>query len=130
MKNKKGSWQMIRPYTWEEFEVDVPRLVADVRKAFTRRNSLTGIYAVPRRGLVLGVRLSHELDLPLIMGGVTKNTLVVDDIVDTGATLMPYRKRGCPILTLFKHTDCPTNPMFFLRENSAWVIFPWEKREY
>jgi hypoxanthine phosphoribosyltransferase len=116
-----------RPYTWEEFEVDVPRLIEMVRKASKRYAGFNGIYAVPRGGLVLGVRLSHELDLPMILGGVDKRTLVVDDIADSGNTLEPYRKRGCAILTIFKHNMCPFTPTFHVRENTMWVKFPWEK---
>jgi hypoxanthine phosphoribosyltransferase len=119
----------VRPYTWEEFEVDIKGLVAMVRAAKGSKK-LTGIFAVPRGGLVPGVRLSHELDLPLIMGGVTESTLVVDDIVDTGTTLAPYRKRGCPILTLFRHAECLVTPTFHARENRTWVVFPWEKSGY
>jgi hypoxanthine phosphoribosyltransferase len=114
-------------YTWMEFDADVSRLVKMVRKGAPLPDGFTGLYAVPRGGLVVGVRLSHELDLPLIIGGVDKRTLVIDDIADSGHTLEPYRKRGCAILTLFKHVQCPFTPTFYVRENDAWVHFPWEK---
>jgi hypoxanthine phosphoribosyltransferase len=118
-------------YTWGEFEEDIPRLIEAIQRSsrFGERGfpGFSGIYAIPRGGLVLGVRLSHELDLPMIIGGVDKRTLVVDDIADKGHTLEPYRKRGCAILTLFKHNDCPFTPTFYMRQNDRWVHFPWEK---
>lgn len=112
-------------YTWEMFEIDVPFLVKTIQH--TKGAKFNGIYALPRGGLPLGVRLSHELDLPLIIGGVDKTTLVVDDIADTGNTLEPYRKRGCCIATIYRHRMCPFTPHFFARENEQYIHFPWEK---
>jgi hypoxanthine phosphoribosyltransferase len=118
-------------YQWEEFEKDVRFIVEAIRRSsrFGERffSGFSGIYAVPRGGLVLGVRLSHELDLPLIYGGVDRKVLVVDDIADSGNTLEPYRKRGCAIATIFKHQNCPFTPHFYARENSVYVNFPWER---
>lgn len=112
-------------YLWQDFEYDVHQLL---RLIYATGRPIEGIYAVPRGGLVLGVRLSHELDLPLVYGGVDKNILIVDDIADTGNTLEPFRKRGCQIATLLRHVNCPFVPTYYSRENSEWVTFPWEKQ--
>ncbi len=48
------------------------------------------IYGIPRGGLILGVILSHKLDVPLILDPLSaqnKRLLVIDDISDTGTTL-------------------------------------------
>lgn len=116
-------------YTWSDFSQDTQQIVASIRSSFHHGpggRQFTGIYAIPRGGLVLGVALSHALELPMIMGGVDKHVLVVDDIADKGHTLEPYRKRGCAIATLFRHVACPFSPMWFARENDRWVKFPWE----
>ena len=112
-------------YTWEEFEADVRFLL---HKIELKGRTYNGIYAIPRGGLVLGVRLSHELDIPLVMGGVTDDVLVVDEICDTGRALHPFLKR-CDTLTILKHEDCEISPTYWMRTNSKWVVFPWEKQE-
>lgn len=84
-------------YTWTDFTQDTQAIVASIRSSFHHGpggRPFTGIYAIPRGGLILGVALSHALELPMIMGGVDKHVLVVDDIADKGHTLEPYRKRG------------------------------------
>ena len=50
---------------------------------------IKNIYAIPRGGLPLAVSLSHRLNLPIIMNEteISPQTLVVDDIFDSGATL-------------------------------------------
>lgn len=111
-------------YTWEQFDDDVFALMVKLRRADKK---YTGIYAIPRGGLVLGVVLSHALDIPMVMGGVTSNTLVVDEICDTGRSLRPYLGR-CDTLTIYKHEDCDVLPTYFMRTNSQWVEFPWEVR--
>lgn len=110
-------------YTWEEFEADVCYFLIEIQKAQKTYNS---ILAIPRGGLVLGVRLSHELGIPLILGGARSDTLVVDDICDSGNTLLPYVNQ-CDTLTIYKQVDCPIEPTFWTREKQqSWIKFPWE----
>jgi len=111
-------------YSWEDFENDLRQI-----KVFLEGRSrlYTGIYAIPRGGLVLGVRLSHELDLPLIYGGVTSDTLVVDEIADTGDALHPYLKK-CDTIVLHRNIRCPIKPTFWAQDSDGYVIYPWESR--
>jgi len=113
-----------RRYTWEEFEEDIPKLVSAIKKT---RKHFNGIYGVPRGGLAIAVKLSHHLDLPLLAGGVTSKTLVVDDIADTGSTLLPYRDRKATIVTLFWHPKSKIKPHIWLhKKETDWIVFPWE----
>ena len=88
---------------------------------------------IPRGGLVVAVRLSHLLDVPLIDSTVhllPTSTLVVDDIADTGRTLERFRK-GCVhvyIATLYYHKQSSVVPDFWVREKTdKWIVFPWEQ---
>lgn len=112
-------------YSWENFDNDLRQI-----KVFLegRGRTYTGIYAVPRGGLVLGVKLSHMLDLPLIFGGVTKDTLVVDEIADTGDALHPYLKK-CDTVVLHRNIHCPIKPTFWAQDSEGYVIYPWEDAE-
>ncbi|MDO8523384.1 MAG: phosphoribosyltransferase [bacterium] len=112
-------------YTWQEFGEDIPKLVAKIKKLNRR---FDGIYGVPRGGLPIAVALSHRLNLPLLIGGVNSKTLLVDDIADTGSTLLPYADRKATIVTLFWHPKSKVKPHVWLRKKETdWILFPWEK---
>jgi len=111
-------------YTWKEFEQDIDVLARRIKKW---KRKFNGIYGMPRGGLPLAVALSHKLNLPLLLGGVTAKTLVVDDIADSGSTLTPYQERHACIVTIFYHPKSRVEPALWLRKKTAdWIVFPWE----
>jgi hypoxanthine phosphoribosyltransferase len=85
-----------------------------------------GVYGIPRGGLILATVISHYLHLPILMAP-SNNSLVVDDISDTGETLMGIKHKK--ILTLFYTTWSISKPDYFydykLRKED-WIVFPWE----
>src|SRR5881396_2402761 len=119
-------------YSWRDFEDDVRRILQFLSLA-GRDGPYTGIFAIPRGGLVLGVRLSHELDLPLIWGGVTKDVLIVDEICDKGSTLQPYIDRGCDSIVIHRREGSSIRPTFWAQEvplyNHTYVVYPWESNK-
>lgn len=118
-------------YGWLDFERDALKIAAKLKPMATMKH-WSGIYAIPRGGLVLGVRLSHELGIPLFSSEsyvlTNPHIIVVDEIADTGKTLRIFRENLNPIVTLWKHVDCPLMPDIYLHENRDWVVFPWEKQ--
>jgi hypothetical protein len=65
-----------------------------------------------------------------------KKILLVDDISDTGKSLaaavehLKKRKAGSIfVATLVKKPHSEFTPDLYIKETSAWVIFPWEVRE-
>ncbi|WP_456475074.1 phosphoribosyltransferase [Candidatus Pyrohabitans sp.] len=65
-----------------------------------------------------------------------KKVLLVDDIADTGKSLIIARRhleeRGAGeifVVTLVKKPHSEINPDLYVKETDAWVIFPWEVRE-
>jgi len=109
---------------WDDFEKDVPKLIRKIKKL---RKRFDGIYGIPRGGLSIAVKLSHELNLPILVGGVTAKTLLVDDVADSGSTLLPYTNRKATIVTIFYKPWSKVKPDIWLRETKKHVIFPWEK---
>lgn len=113
-------------YTWEQFDNDVKQIVGWIKIG----GYFDGIYGLPKGGLVLAVKLSYLTGLSLVLNKeeITKDTLVVDDISDTGKTLKEFKEKGCYIVTLFWHKQAITRPDFALREKKKdWIIFPWEE---
>jgi len=106
---------------WEEFGEMADKLAEQIKGDFD------GIYAMPRGGLPLAVTLSHRLKLPLLMEP-TKETLIVDDISDTGESLKNIS--GEKIACLHSTPWTITKPDWFvkMKENKEdWIVYPWEK---
>lgn len=109
--------------TWEDAERFVERLSEEC-------GDVSGVFAPARGGLCLGVMLSHALGVPLLMAPCD-NCLIVDDICDTGDTMLHYRNAtDCKIATMFYVEGASVTPDFWMfeKERGDWVTFPWEAR--
>jgi hypothetical protein len=112
-------------FTQTIFEQSVIKIVEKIKES---KKQYKNIYPIPRGGLILGVYLSHELKLPLITDNITENTLVVDDICDTGSTLKQFADNDKAVLvTKSKGLSITNNLIFNITvSNNTWVHFPWE----
>lgn len=118
-------------YTWEQFDEDCKKIIEWIRE---NNFKFTGIYGIQRGGLILAVKLSHLLHIPLILNrtSIYSKTLIVDDIADTGKTLKNLmggvRTKKNIVITLWYHKQSKFKPNFTLREKKkAWIVYPWEK---
>jgi hypoxanthine phosphoribosyltransferase len=109
-------------YSWRQFDGDMKKIISLVKKSGKK---FDGVWGPSRGGLVPAVMLSHGLGLPLL-NKPTRRTLVIDDIADTGRTLVPYKGKNF-IVTPFYHKQSIVVPDVWLREKkNQWIIFPWE----
>jgi len=144
--------------SWEEIEKLCKKLAHKIKeKGFDRRIfiGLSRGGLVPLRLLsdYLGIDEIHVVRVkfyekvgktkakPKIMHGVQfdiagKDVLIVDDIADTGesitAAVNHLKERGAKsiaVATLLKKPHSKIAPDLFVKETSAWVIFPWEIHE-
>ena len=85
-----------------------------------------GVYGFPRGGVCLAVALSHSLGLSLL-DEPKNNSLIVDDIYDTGYTLEKVRNLESTETHVWISKIKPTwwNAYKYINENE-WIIFPWE----
>lgn len=91
------------------------------------------VYGVPRGGLFIATFLSYRFNKPLLLNeaDIKWDTLVVDDISDSGKTLEYLRKRigfdflTASIYTRYKSTY-KTNYTVKELQNDDWIIFPYE----
>ena len=106
---------------WIEFEECVDSIS---KKCKDKR--FNGIYGFPRGGLCLAVALSHSLDLPLI-NEPKNNSLIVDDIYETGTTLEKIRHLKDSEAYVWVSRKTPTwwNAYKYINEKE-WFVFPWE----
>lgn len=113
-------------YSWHDFDEDMNKIAA-----WARPHKFKNVYGMPRGGLVPAVKLSHLLDIHLILHpeSITSDTLVIDDIIDRGDTLHNFFisiGRSCRFVSIFFNEDSFFEPAFFVRKKKYWVIFPWE----
>ena len=121
------------PYTWQDFDKDVDDILTHIKNEGW---TIKQIYAIPRGGLVLGVVLSNALGCELITKLEGKNqfydnVLVVDDIADSGKTLLSIPKIFLyRTITLFRKECTQFVPNKACRDctKDQWISFPWEPK--
>lgn len=134
--------------SWEEFENDIKYLAGEIDKG-----KVSKIVAITKGGLVpayylakhLGVKYLETLCIssydaknhpqePVVIPfskeiDTRKGWLIVDDLVDGGAT-MELAKSYFPnalFACLYRKPHSPKDPDFYVKELDGWVVFPWEK---
>lgn len=108
---------------WGAFEVLAERLIKQLEG-----RTYTGVYGFPRGGLVLAVKLSHRLNIPLLMAPA-EGCIVCDDISDSGETLEKYVKsEKCTTATLLMRSSTRAVPAYIGERvtDHSWIEFPWE----
>jgi hypoxanthine phosphoribosyltransferase len=111
----------MRSLSWQEFEQAV-----DTMAARYGDRSHTGVYGIPRGGLVLAVTLSHRLELPLLEAA-QPGCLLVDDVYETGRTLEAYRHvADCTALVWVSKVMPQWWQAVEVVSSNEWIVFPWE----
>ena len=138
---------MISRICWCDYSVMIHDLAQQVKRF--KRGKPKQIVALGRGGFVPGVQLSHLLDIPVVPlmwqtrdGHINekyvtdKHTLIVDDINDSGRTLMDVCTKNIwdgsysVAVLLHKYTSEFTAVDYYaeIADNDKWYVFPWEKR--
>ena len=112
---------MISYFTWCEFDKSVEHIANKCKFL-----EFSGIYGVPRGGLCLAVALSHKLKINLI-SEPTKNSLIVDDVYETGITLNTFKDvEGAMFFVLFSKIRPTWWNTVHISKKREWIVFPWE----
>ena len=69
--------------SWKAFDAYVNRIAASIRTNHAI-SQISGVYGFPRGGLVLAVKLSYLLELPLLMAPA-KNCIYIKPICRSGS---------------------------------------------
>ena len=135
--------------TWDEFHQDVKNLCSKIKKS----GSYNKIVAISRGGLIpagiisyeLGIRQTsviniatyvgsahlklNEVDNPELVGKVDKNTLIIDDLSDSGQTLNVMRRQfpHGTFATIYAKPNGAAEVDICSRQiEDKWVVFPWD----
>lgn len=115
--------------SWKDMEEFVDSLIEEMNK---QNFKPTGVYGIPRGGLILATLISYKLDIPLLMNA-SKGCLIIDDIADSGRTLLHYTENDTQfnryfIATMYYHQRSIVKPNYYkFEKNDKWIVFPWEE---
>ena len=112
--------------TWGQVDTLVTILKNKVLDKLPEIGSVMGI---ARGGLIPAVMLSHKLGVPYT-NLVAPNTLVVDDICDSGKTIK--EAPGVYTATLHYKKSAIVKPSVYaslLLNESQWIVYPWERQD-
>ena len=115
--------------TWNVIDEAVTDIAFNIKKT---NKDFKGVYGIPRGGLILAVMLSHKLDLPLIMSKdeLDENSIIIDDIADTGRTLWDFLEYQSYVVTIHKHEKSIFKPDYsVLDKGDKWIVYPWETED-
>lgn len=114
--------------SWEDIDKYLDAVVEDVKK---RGFKPSGVFGVPRGGLIFATMLSYKMDIPLLLNA-SKNCIIIDDIADSGRTLLHYTQNDTQfnkyyITTMFYHERSLVKPDFYMFEKkNNWIVYPYE----
>ena len=109
--------------SWDDVNELVDKLC---EKIITELPNIDSVFGLKRGGLIPAVMVSHKLGLPW-SDVMLSNTLVIDDICDTGETLK--NTVGCYTAVLHHkpHTACYTPSICAVtHDGDEWLNYPWE----
>ena len=112
-------------FTWNDFDKAVEFIANKCNLS-----KFSGVYGIPRGGICLAVALSHKLKIKFLSEPI-ENSLIVDDIYDTGVTLSAFKDiKGSTYFVLFSKKSPVWWNTVSMAETNEWIVFPWEDKLY
>lgn len=112
--------------SWDDVNQLVDKLCAQITKSEIPVKSVLGL---KRGGLIPAVMVSHKLGLPW-SDVMLPDTLVIDDICDSGVTLRDCVCSYTAVLYYKPHTANFVPTLFAaIHEGDEWIIYPWENKD-
>lgn len=115
--------------TWEDVVLSAGTAANELVKT---KRFVNGVYGIPRGGACLAVLFSHLLKVEFLTAP-REGCLIVDDICDTGNTLVEYQKYHPIFYTDVSKETAKVQPdlcgLFvpeLHKDSEAWFEFPWE----
>ncbi len=126
-------YEVLDYLSWADFRICVEFLVSQIKEYEEKTGTkFCSIYGIPRGGLILGVSLSYNLRLPLVLekSEIKETTLIVDDCTNTGKTLNEFTK-AFPNKTavIFSKPKSIFKPDFYFRETDNTINYCWENKD-
>jgi hypoxanthine phosphoribosyltransferase len=112
--------------SWDDINDLVDKLC---EKIITEQPNIDSVHGIKRGGLIPAVMVSHKLGLPW-SDVMYPNTLVIDDICDTGVTLRGIVGCNTAVLHYKPHTSCfKPNIYAQIHKGDEFIYYPWERKD-
>lgn len=89
------------------------------------------IYGIPKNGLIIASMISNKLGVPIVdKKDIQKNnTLIVDDILDSGNTILKYQEKADCLVIFSKKKKLPDGVLYCYKfvKKDEWVSWFWEE---
>jgi GTP cyclohydrolase I len=108
--------------TWETVRAEAHKIADRHRGAH-----VTDVYGIPTGGAPVAIMVADALAVPVAESPTPGNSLIVDDLVDTGRTMAQYRKSGYRCDAMFRKSYSPADLAPDATVTDGWLAFPWEK---
>lgn len=111
-----------RKITFEEYDNAISLLAQKIKASGKK---YTAVYGIPRGGYYPAIQLSNILGIPAVTSPIS-GVLIVDDIMDSGATLTPYTQDKAVVYC--KDVEkAEKSGIFYAEPFNEWLDIPDEK---
>ena len=130
---KRKRYQQVYTHSWDEMDGIIKRFAM-----LLPYGSI--VWGIPRNGSMIASWAAHHnpslqvsLQQPMPFTATPQSgdgpTIIIDDILDSGDTLLPYVNAGFYTATLFWRDKAPLRPTWTLltAPRGIWLQFPWEQ---
>lgn len=95
----------------------------------TKNKHYTGVYGIPRAGLLLATLFSYKADIPLLLAP-QPGCLVIDDDIGTGLTISAYAGKY-DTAVMYTNETCSVKATYFWKyyDNKSYKVFAWNVKE-
>lgn len=114
----------MRTLTWKDIETEADRLADRIAG---RSSAITSVYGIPQGGAPVALMVAARTGLTIVEEPHIGTTLIVDDLVDSGATLDRYHTAGFVVDALYRKPHSPTHLAADATLVDDWLAFPWER---
>ena len=127
-----------RYVSWNEIDELVNSLTQQIAQSGIQ---IENIFGLQRGGLIPAVMISHKLGIPMTKGTISPNTLIIDDICDSGVTFANFfethqKEYAFPFNLNFaclhyKPQTSKFKPTFYssIWNSNDWIVYPWERED-
>jgi hypoxanthine phosphoribosyltransferase len=124
--------------SWNEIDELVNSLTQQIAQSGIQ---IENIFGLQRGGLIPAVMVSHKLGIPMTKGTISPNTLIIDDICDSGVTFTNFfethqKEYAFPFNLNFaclhyKPQTSKFKPTFYssIWNSNDWIVYPWERED-
>ena len=111
-----------RKITFEEYDNAISLLAQKIKASGKK---YTAVYGIPRGGYYPAIQLSNILSIPAVTSPIS-GVLIVDDIMDSGATLTPYTQDKA-VVYCKDIEKAEKSGIFYAEPFDEWLDIPDEK---